>query len=738
MHAAIRPNTLIACCITLILAAPIIAQPTENGKDPTMKDQFLNPPDAYRMLQIIHGNFHYPPVGDTIEAMAERLKENGYGGVVANVSFDDYLESEEHWATFLKALDVYREKGMTFWLYDEKGYPSGKAGGLTLRGHPEFECKGIIASRIEGEGTLRIELPRNERIDGPPLLVIAAPVVDGRYDLSRQVDLTDKVIDGAVAFETKGGPWGLMAFQVKRMYEGTHIEANYSDTLPYVDIMDRDAIARFIEVTHEAYRKRCSPEAWDAIAAIFTDEPSLMVAYLKEREGLLPVVPWSRHFRDYFRTRFDYDIVAELPKLFVDAGETTVYRRLDFWRAVAELVEENYYGQIQAWCRANGIDASGHGLIEESIYHHALFEGDHYRNLRRMDVPGIDMLSSNPTELARSRQIPVPKFVSSVTHMIGRWENQSETSSHVQRVRKLPCSYEQRLATINFQYVLGLTRITSYYRFDEFDDEQRVEFNNHIARLGYMLTQGRHIADIGVYYPIQSVWGELTPTGELTWKPPVGERVQRVNNHFGHVSQELLANQRDFDYLDDEAILEAEVRDGALHLQGEAFRCVVLPEAWVMPLETLQQLADLVEAGGGIVALGGLPEKGMNPEETEGVVALSKQLAASDRVIEIRDVPGVAEAVGKLVPADLFLRNPCRDLFYCHRKLDGKDIYFLANLAEETVQTYAVFRTQGKTAQRWEPRTGIIRDMTEVMSDDETLICPVMLDPLEGVFVVIE
>lgn len=503
--------------------------------------------------------------------------------------------------------------------------------------------------------------------------------------------------------------------------------------------MDRDAIARFIQVTHQAYKDRCTPEAWDAIAASFTDEPSLMVAYLKEREGLPPVVPWSRHFRDYFRTRFDYDIVPELPKLFVDAGEETVYRRLDFWRAVSELVEENYYGQIQTWCQANGIASSGHGLIEESLYHHALFEGDHYRNLRRMDVPGIDMLSSNPTELARSHQIPVPKFVSSVTHMLGLWENQSETSSHVQHVHKTPCSYEQRLATINYQYVLGLTRITSYYGFDEFNDEQRVEFNNHIARLGYMLTRGRHVADLGVYYPIQSIWGELTPTGELTWAPPIGDRVQRVNNHFGHVSQELLANQRDFDYLDDEAILEAGVTEGALRVQGEAFQCVVLPEAWVMPLETLQKLAELVEAGGGLVALGGLPEQGMTSEETEGVRALSKQLAASDRVIEIKEVADVTQAVGKLVPADLWLRNPCRDLFYCHRKLDdGKDLYFLANLAEEVVQTYAVFRTQGRTARRWEPRTAIIRDMTEVMHDDETLTCSVMLDPLEGIFVVIE
>lgn len=697
-----------------------------------MKDQFQDPPNQYRMLQIIHGTFDNHPAGQPVSQLADNLQRFGYGGVVANVSFDQYLESEEHWEIFLRALNTFRAKGMTFWLYDEKGYPSGKAGTLTLRDHPEFECKGVVCARTEGTGKVVHVLPRHERFLGGPLLVVAMPCGNGVCDASRQVDLTGSVAGGKAEFDGGDETWAILSFHARTMYEGTHIEANYSDASPYIDIMDREGVARFIEVTHQAYRDR-SGEAWKDIPAIFTDEPSLMVAYLKPRDGLLPVVPWGRHFRDYFQQRFDYDIVPELPKLFFDCGSDTAYKRLDFWRAVSELVEENYYGQIQDWCRANGIDASGHGLVEESLYHHVVFEGDLYRDLRRMDVPGIDMLSSNPTELARSHQVAVPKFVSSVTHMLGLWECQSETSSHAQTVGKLPCSYAQRRATIDYQYVLGLTRVTSYYGYDEFDDAQRREINDHIARLGYMLTRGKHVAEVGVYYPVRSMWAAIPGTGDITWTAEIGERAKRIGGRFGEVSQKLLSSQRDFDYLDDEAILEGEIRQGALNVAGEAFRCVVLPETRVLPLETAQKLEALVQGGGKLLVLGALPELGNTPEETESLKAIATSWASSPSVTVVSDVQHVPAALAEMAAPDVTMASPSPDVFYCHRALDDGHIYFFANLAEDPVATEARLRCTATAAERWDTLTGEIGDAVQLEDKgDGTVGLMLELGPLQG------
>ena len=700
----------------------------ETQKEISMEEIFKNPPRENRMLQIIHGYYS--------EELAENLDRSGYGGVVANVSFDDYLESEEQWDAFLKCLTDFRERGMLFWLYDERGYPSGKAGGLTLRDHPEYECLGVLCAQTEGEGTIRHNMPAGERVVGAPISVIAAPIRGDQCILDRKVDLTDQVPQGQpeLTWDAPEGRWRIMSFHVNRVYEGTHCVANLSDTLPYINIMDRDAVERFIQVTHEAYKQRCGDALGDYIQAIFTDEPSLMTLYLKKDENLLPVVPWSRNFPEEFRSRYGYDILDELPHLFLDCDDESIYKRLHFWKVVAELIEENFYGQIQDWCHANGIASSGHALCEENLFWHAAFEGDLYRDLRRMDIPGIDMLSSNPTQLARARHIPVPKFVSSVTHLSNAQLCMSETSSHVQRMGKLPCSFEQRIGTINWQYVLGLTCVTSYYGVNEFSDEERKIFNDHIGRLGIMLTGGRHVADVAVFYPIQSFWGVYIPTNDIAYSPPYGDKAQRINNEFGAVSLELLANQRDFDYVDDQAILESEIDANCMGVAGESFRCVVLPNAWAIPADVYQKLEAFVDSGGSIVALGGLPDTGMSESETVIIRAISGRLTGSDRVSVVHDVSEVVGAVNGFSAPDVSLDRPCRELFYLHRQRDGRDIYFISNSLDEPVQSEITLNCTGKP-QLWHPTTGEIRDLDCETRDGRTII-KLGLNAFEAVFIV--
>jgi len=693
-----------------------------------MENIFKDPPREYRMLQIIHCFYS--------KEVAETLDKSGYGGVVANVGHDDYLESEEQWDAFLECLADFRDRGMMFWIYDEKGYPSGKAGGLTLQDHPEYECLGVLCARTEGQGTIRHSMPTAERITGAPISVIAAPIHGNQYDLDKKVDLTDQVHQGQseLAWDAPDGRWGVLSFHVNRMYEGTHCVSNVSDTFPYINIMDRDAVARFMQLTHEAYKQRCGDDIRDYIQAFFTDEPSLMTLYLKKDEGLLPPVPWSRSFTEDFSSKCGYDILDKLPHLFVDCGDETVYTRLNFWKVVAELVEENFYGQIQDWCHANGIASSGHALCEESLFWHAGFEGDLYRDLRRMDIPGMDMLSSDPTTLARANHIPVPKFISSVTHMINSQLCMSETSSYVQKMGKRPCSFEQRMGIVNWQYVLGLTCVTSYYGVDEFSHEERRTFNDHIGRLGSMLTQGRHVVDVAVFYPIHSFWGTYTPTSDLAQLLPHGDKAQRVTGEFGTVSLELLANQRDFDYIDDQAVLEGQIEDGRMSIAGESFKCIVLPNAWVMPADVYGKLEAFVDSGGSLVVLGGLPDTGMGRDETPVVQAISEKLSRSDRVSVVQNVSEVLNAVNSFSGPDLSLNEPCRELFYLHRQQDGREIYFISNSLDEPIQREITLKCTGNP-QIWHPTTGEIRSL-DCETKNNSVVFRLDLKAFEGIFIV--
>jgi len=725
-----------------------------------LKNNFQNPPAKYRMLQITHNT--------KMDGMLDSLQKYGYGGVVSNVGFDNYLQCEDEWDKFGEYLARCKNLGMNFWIYDEHGYPSGKAGRLTLEGHPEFETIGVLCARTEGKGTLLHHLPQGERYLPEPLYICAAPVEKGLYDFSKKVDLTplwkkeSKTIEWSAPDNKE---WGVLSFHIKRMYEGTHIVTNISDSNPYINIIDKDAVARFISLTHEAYKQRIPLELKNYVHAFFTDEPSLMTSYLHDDKTLLPAIPWSRAFRKEFLDKYNYDIVPMLPYLFEDGGNETVYKRLDFWSLVSKLVEENYYGQIQNWCNANGPASSGHALLEESLYWHAVYEGNLYRNLRRMDLPALDMLTSDPVGLAHSNQIPVPKFVSSVAHLSGRSEIMSETSAHQENAIKQPVSFEMRLATVGYQFALGLTTVTSYYKYDEFSDAERTIFNSYIGRLSMMLSKGKHVADVAVYYPIQSMWGNLTPTKKNTWEPPEAKRTESVpedilrNNHLyltnhiipyradlpeaqrvdaslGEVSKTLLSNQLDFDFIDDQAIIESKIKKGTMQLIGEKFSILILPETSIIPLQTYQKIEDFLKSGGYLIALGQLPKTGLNPTETNSVVRISQQLSKSSRVQIVKNLTEIATSVKKQSLPDIKLNEPFNELFYNHRS-DGKsDIYFLINLSDKPVEREVSFRAMGNI-EKWNPLSGeIIRVKGKSIKNITTITTS--LKPMEGVIYVFE
>ena len=723
-----------------------------------LKSNFESPPANYRMLQITHNTKN--------DSTLDSFKKYGYGGVVSNVGFDNYLQSETEWDTFEQYLARCKELGMNFWIYDEHGYPSGKAGKLTLKDHPEYETIGVLCDRTEGKGKITHTFPSGERYTDEPIYICAAPVNKGLYDFPRKVELTSQWRKGKNTIEWQSpdtSEWGVLSFHVKRMYEGTHIVANVSDSNQYINIIDKDAVGRFISLTHEAYKQRIPSELKNYVHAFFTDEPSLMTSYLHDDKSVLPAIPWSRTFRKEFMDLYHYDIVQMLPYLFEDGGNETVYRRLDYWSLVARLVEENYYGQIQAWCNANGPASSGHALLEESLYWHAVYEGNLFRNLRKMDLPALDMLTSDPIGLAHSNQIPVPKFVSSVAHLSGRNEVMSETSAHYENSMKLPVTFEMRMATVGYEFALGLTTVTSYYGYKEFSDAEREIFNNYIGRLGLLLSKGKHVADIAVYYPIQSLWGNLTPTKKTTWEPPDAKRteivpddVQRNNNLYltnhiisyrsdlpeaqrvdaalGEVSKALLSKQLDFDFIDDQAIIESQISERAFNLFGESFKTLILPETSILPLSTYQKIADFVNTGGQLIVLGQLPQTGMNPTETSSIAVINKQLSKSGHVLVVKSLSEIVSSIKKHNATDISLNEPSNELFYNHRTDDNNDIYFLINLSDRPVEREISFRAVGKI-EKWDPLSGEIKPVNGKPIKNKIIITS-KLDPLESVIYV--
>ena len=93
---------------------------------------FANPDRRNAIYQIIHG-------GVVNKERAEYFDLRGFGGIVGNVPYTSkFPDSEEEWNDTAAGIREYIRRGMYTWIYDEKGYTSGTAGGYVNEFNNEY------------------------------------------------------------------------------------------------------------------------------------------------------------------------------------------------------------------------------------------------------------------------------------------------------------------------------------------------------------------------------------------------------------------------------------------------------------------------------------------------------------------------------------------------------------------------------------------------------------------------
>lgn len=693
---------------------PLLAGPTS-----AWEARFAQPPADARILKIIHG---WPDAPDQQDRLISRLRAQGFGGVVCNVSFENYLESEAKWQAFTRAVHTAREAGLALWLYDEHGYPSGNAGGRVLRGHPEWEARGLLVAETESPGgPVELNLP-----PGRPVLIAAYPVRAGRLELTGRVDLAAAVREGRLSWTAPAGTWRVLAFTEDRLFEGTHAAGNLHAKLPYPNLLLPEPTARFIELTYGSYARHLGTNLGRYFEATFTDEPSLMSLFLEP----LPYrpLPWAPHLPAEFQRRRGYPLEApQLPLLVSDAGPGTEKLRHDFWLTVGELVAENYFGQIQTRTRQLGLPSGGHLLAEENLVHHVPLYGDFFRCLRRMDAPGMDCLTSVPAEVPWH----VARLVSSAAELEGRTLVMSETSDHAQvwrapgdrRPRRVVTEGEIR-GTCNRLLVAGVNTLTSYYSFTDLDDEALRRLNAWVGRCATALRGGHQVADLAVVYPVESLWIRFVPSRHWTRDATAAARLDHL---FRAATEGLFAAPRDFTIVDSRALAGATAGAGQLVHGALRWRGVVLPGVDTLPLAAWENLAQFVRRGGVVIALGTLPTHSESEFPSARVRALAEEMfgtgGASAREPRAHTnpaggvgvfLPGGAEALLPLVLDGLLApevkvgsgsagrRPPLR---VTHRRIEDREVYFLINDSARPWTGRVEFAAEGR-GERWNPATG--------------------------------
>jgi hypothetical protein len=244
----------------------------------------------------------------------------------------------------------------------------------------------------------------------------------------------------------------------------------------------------------------------------------------------------------------------------------------------------------------------------------------------------------------------------------------------------------------------------------------------YVNRACYLLGEGRPAAQIGLYIPSSSFW--------------FGDRDldASVNTHLLDIAHQLMQNQRDFDFVDEQALSSVLQLQGnqLVNLSGQGYRAIIVPPAAAISQAGLDHLRAFAAAGGKVIFLGPPPPLvvGKTFLEATGPADISWAVHQDD--------PSISPAVLAALPApDLALDQPAPLVNYTHRRLRDADVYFIFNSGEDKVTRIFTLAGSGD-AQVWDANTGLIAPVSGATTGDPgTLRVPLELGPEDATIIVL-
>ena len=560
------------------------------------------------------------------------FKEMGLGGFHMHCRAGmstEYL-SEEFMKLVKACTDHAKKQEMLSWLYDEDKWPSGFAGGLVTK-DDEFRQRFITFS-----------CDPNYKVKSNTLVLAKFDVVLGEDGC---LNSYKKLADGE---EAEGVLWTI--------YREIAPNNPWYNNQAYVDTLNKKAIEKFIEVTHDKYYNTVGDEFGKTVPAIFTDEPQFM------RKGTLSFansksnvnLPWTDDLEDTYTAAYGESLVDHLPELLWDLPEGKVsLTRYHYHDHVSERFAEAFADTCGKWCDDHGIQLTGHMMEEPSLHSQTCALGDCMRSYRSFGIPGIDMLCGY-------FEFTTAKQCQSAVHQYGRPGMMSELYGVTGwdfdfRGHKLHGDWQAALGvTVRVQHLSWVsmkgTAKRDYpasisYQSPWYKEYRYVE--DHFGRVNTALTRGKPLVKVAVLHPVESYWLHFGPNEQTALAR------ERLNENFMNVTKWLLRGNIDFDFIC-ESTLPSQCAQGGAPLQvGEmAYDVIVVPECETIRSTTLERLEAFRAAGGKLVFMGDAPkyEDAVPSERGQKLYDESKKIAFTkgalldalneDRIVEIREYTG--------------------------------------------------------------------------------------------------
>lgn len=376
---------------------------------------------------------------------------------------------------------------------------------------------------------------------------------------------------------------------------------------------------------------------------------------------------WTASMPQEFRTLRGYDMQKYLPVMagyMVGSAEESAQFLFDLRHTINDLITDRYFGEFNRLCRSEGLV-----LTAQAIGGALCMAGDAVGVKRLVDKPQAEFWGY---QTEGNYDI---KDCSSAAHLYGKQIASGEAYTDV--------TYKHTLADIknlaDYAYAYGINefvvcavayqpwvRVRSPLKISTANGRQYVlnrlntlwpaskPFWDYQARCSWMLRQGKPVSDFCLYL------GDDIPVRILGHKLPA------------------FPQGYDFDAFTTDALKNRmTAKNGRIVLpDGVSYSMMILPSDGRGEREEVRELIETFRRQGVPV---------YDPQ--------TDNRSLSEAIREAGLVPDVDAPKAK-------------SLYFCHRKTDNEDIYFLNNHSDKDVSDCFRFRTEASLAELWNPVTG--------------------------------
>lgn len=645
-----------------------------------------------------------PVTLEVVQRDLDAMQKIGFRAVTVQFGYGsgmEYLSPE--YMTFFKGLVAEAKKrDMRVWIVDDAGYPSGFAGGKFTTEHPELRMQALAATNTV--------VAAGEAFDRDVAETTVAVTAISASGEAVQIPVMQK----HVHWQAPAGTWTVSVvehvFRTSPTRSDTNPKRVKDGSQSLEDYLDPAATAQYIAFTHEAYRKAVGDEFGKTILGFRGDEPDYSISGL----------PWTPKFFDRFREVKGYD-VRPYVALFLQKGGVPLSgkplrAKADYYDVFAQLFRDGFFKPQGDWCAANGMEYQVHLNHEEMEIELAHSEGDFFRDMRFVQVPGIDSIWH---QIWTDTVSDFPRLASSAAHVYGHPRSFTESFA---AYRPLPDAAMARYI-LNEQLVRGVNLVETMYfpssatvgRGGPMAFMKTPEYAglmHYTGRLSYLMSMGRPAADVALLLPSEGLW--------------MGDR--KTDDTFVSAERMLSEAQVDFDVVDEDALgsLLPLEKGAFLSASGNRYRTVLVPPTPLLPDAVAARLRALVKAGGHVVFLGSAPSFVADGSDLEARMAKPNEFAWAQVVAgdlppvptppaqpptsapEAMTVPAaVADAVKKAVPAQaITLATPDTALRFTQRRLKDATVVLLFNESAKVFSNTLRLSAGSGRVEIWDPETG--------------------------------